>query len=85
MDKSNGKVLEELHCELHLLQHCASQEPIGVAERFENLKVVVPRDIDAVGISVKVMGVLIHPCDGAAHLLSQRQQASAHVLHSGEV
>ena len=42
MDKSNGKVLEESHCELHLLQHCAPQEAIGVAERFDNLKVVVP-------------------------------------------
>ena len=32
---------EESHCELHLLQHCAPQEPIWVAERFDDLEVVV--------------------------------------------
>ncbi len=33
---------EESHCdELHLLQHCAPQEAIGITERFDDLEVVV--------------------------------------------
>src|SRR5262245_18676615 len=41
----------------------------------------VTGDEDAVRIAAKARGVAVYPSDGAAHLLSHRQQTAAHVLH----
>src|SRR5215472_15690161 len=45
----------------------------------------VAGDEDAIRIAAKAHGVAVYPSDGAAHLLSHRQQTAAHVLHPGEV
>src|SRR5262245_65190672 len=45
----------------------------------------VAGDEDAVRIAAEARGVAMYPSDGAAHLLSHRQQTGAHVLHPGEV
>src|SRR5262249_26991450 len=45
----------------------------------------IARDIDAIGISAKALGITMHPRHGAADLVAERQETPPHVLNRGEV